>query len=183
MNDNASRLKKKPCVALIGLRGCGKSTVGAELAGLRRGACLDTDAMVVQEAGRAIAEIFAAEGEAGFRKRESDAIRKAVAAAPAVISVGGGAILDEVNIRRLQRVATVVWLTAPAELLWKRISADRSTSSNRPALTDLSGLQEVQNLLAERSPHYRAAADLIVDTTDRSPAAVARDVAARLDQS
>jgi shikimate kinase len=76
----------KKCIALIGFRGCGKTTVGRELARLLGGECVDTDEVIVERAGRSIAEIFASEGESGFRKRESEAIREVVRTPPAVMA-------------------------------------------------------------------------------------------------
>ena len=165
--DGTQRLRAT--IALIGLRGCGKSTVGRQLAELLGGECVDTDEVLVRLAGKSVAAIFADEGEAGFRRREREVIAQIVAAPPKVVSVGGGAVLDERNVEALRRVATLVWLTAPVEVLWQRVSADRNTVTSRPALTDRPGLKELEHLLAVRSAVYRRAADLIVDTAGRTP--------------
>ncbi|MDO8629388.1 MAG: type I 3-dehydroquinate dehydratase, partial [Phycisphaerales bacterium] len=105
------------CVALVGFRGSGKTTVGRTLAEFLGGDCIDTDDLIVKAAGRTIADIFADEGEAGFRQREAEVIRWVVATPPAVLSVGGGAVLDERNVQALRSVAAIVWLTAPASVL------------------------------------------------------------------
>jgi len=166
----------KKCIALIGLRGCGKTTVGRELARLLGGECVDTDEVIAERAGRSIAEIFASEGEPGFRKRESEAIREVVRTPPAVISVGGGAVLDPRNVDALRSVACVVWLTAPTEVLWERISQDEATAACRPPLTDQPGIDEVRRLLAERTPFYQRAADLQIETVDRSAPEIAEEI-------
>lgn len=168
------------CVALIGFRGSGKTTVGQALAALLGGDCIDTDNLVVKAAGRTIAEIFAGEGEAGFRKREAEVIRRVVATPPAVLSVGGGAVLDKGNVEALRSVATIVWLTAPATVLRKRIEADPLTAALRPNLTAGSSIEGVEHQLENRDPHYRGAADLIVDTTNAAPGQIAREIAVRL---
>jgi len=168
------------CIALIGFRGSGKTTVGRELAALLGGKCIDTDDLVVDEAGRNIAEIFADEGETGFRRREAEAIRRIVASPPAVLSVGGGAVLDERNVAALRSVATIVWLAAPATVLGQRIAADPGTAASRPSLTGLCPGGEVERLLEDREPYYRHAAELIVDTTDATPVQVAREIVSRL---
>ena len=173
----------KPSVALIGLRGCGKSTVARELARLLAVEHVDTDALIAQQAGASIAAIFAAEGEAGFRRREREVVAQVARRSPAVISVGGGAVLDDRNIETLQAVATLVWLTAPAEVLWQRISADEESREARPPLTERSGLAEVEHLLAERTPVYERAADLTIDTTGRTPREVAEALADTLSRS
>jgi shikimate kinase/GNAT superfamily N-acetyltransferase len=170
----------KPTIALIGLRGCGKSMVGRQLAELRGGECVDTDEVVVRLAGKSVAAIFADEGEAGFRRRERKVIAQVVAAPPTVVSVGGGAVLDERNVEALRRVATLVWLTAPVEVLWQRVSADRNTATSRPSLTDRPGLKELEHLLAVRSAAYQRAADLVMDTAGRTPSQVAEEVNKRL---
>jgi len=164
------------CIALIGLRGCGKTTVGRELATLLCGECVDTDDMIVKRAGRSIAEIFATESEAGFRRRESEAILEIVKKPPAVISVGGGAVLHQENIKELQVVATAVWLTAPAETLFQRISTDPATLHSRPSLTALSGIEEVRQLLVERTPFYSRVADFQINTDGLEPKVIAEQI-------
>ncbi len=168
------------CIALIGARGCGKTTVGRILARLLGGECVDTDELVAQRAGRSIAEVFAAEGEACFRRRESEVIHEVVQSPPAVISVGGGAVLHQQNLDALRAAAILVWLTAPAEVLWQRISTDPATASLRPPLTDQSGIEEVRGLLAERTPYYLRAADFQIETVDREPREIAGEIVRRV---
>jgi len=167
-------------IALIGARGCGKTTVGRILANLLGGECVDTDALVADGAGRSIAEVFATEGEAGFRKRESQAVREVLEKLPAVMSVGGGAVLHQENVDALRAVAVLVWLTAPAEVLWQRISTDPATASSRPLLTDQSGFEEVRQLLEERTPLYQRAAEFRIETVDRDPKEIAEEIARRV---
>ena len=176
-NEHTDHLKR--CIALIGFRGCGKTTVGRELAGLIGGTHVDTDELTTQQAGRSIAEIFATEGEAGFRRREAEVVAQVFASPPDVVSVGGGAVLGEANVTAIRAAATVVWLTAPAEVLWQRISADSSTDATRPPLTDQPGLDEVKRLLDERTPLYSRVSDHKVDTTGRTPREVATEVSRR----
>jgi shikimate kinase len=179
MTQHTGRSGKRS-IALIGMRGCGKSTVGQHLAKLLGGECADTDEVVAQQAGQSIADIFVNEGEAGFRRRERHAIGHIVANPPAVIAVGGGAVLDDRNVEALRRVATVVWLTAPAGVLWERISSDDATKASRPPLTDRPGLAEVERLLSWRSPVYQRAADVALDTSGDTPEGIARDLATQL---
>lgn len=171
---------EKRSIALIGLRGSGKSTVGRELASLLSGQCVDTDRLVVETAGKSIARIFEEEGEAGFRRRERDAIMQAVTTPPAVISVGGGAVLLEQNVRALRQVATIVWLTAPVDVLWKRICTDTTAADSRPPLTEHVGRAELEMLESERSHIYEDAADLNVDTSNRTIQEVAHAIATAL---
>lgn len=168
------------CVALIGMRGSGKTTVGQQLACLLGGDFVDTDDLVVTAAGRSIAQIFATDGAEVFRRYEAQAVARAAKQQPRVISVGGGAVLDEKNVEVLSDVAMIVWLAAGPEVLWQRVRDDSTPRHERPALTDQSGLADMEQLLAERRATYEQAADLIVDTTDRTPAEVAEDIASQI---
>ena len=175
---NAAR--SKPGIALIGYRGCGKSAVAAALAELRGCTWVDTDELIVARAGRSIAEIFKAEGEPRFRVCEAEVIADIAQQPPGVIAVGGGAVLDRSNVESLQAGATLVCLTAPAEVLWQRIRDDEASPTQRPALTNSSGLEEVRRVLAERTALYAQAADLVIDTTNLSPQQVEAEIVRQL---
>jgi shikimate kinase len=150
--------------------------VARELARLLTVEHVDTDALIAERAGTSIAAIFAAEGEAGFRRCEQEVIAQVATRVPAVISLGGGAVLDDRNVKTLQAVATMVWLTAPAKVLWQRTSADEGSREARPPLTERAGLAEVEHLLAQRTPVYERAADFTIDTTGRTPREVAQAI-------
>jgi shikimate kinase len=168
------------CIALIGARGSGKSSVGPVLADLVGGGYVDTDETVERRAGKSVAEIFATEGEAGFRRHEREAVAEVVASPPAVLGLGGGAVLDERNVDAVRRVATVIWLTAPPDVLWQRISSDPFTTEARPPLTGFTGRGEVEHLLAQRAPLYERAADFSVDTVGATPPEVAEAIHTRI---
>lgn len=167
---------RRRTIALIGLRGSGKTTVGRILAGLLGGECIDADEVIQRESKLSISNIFEREGEEGFRRREREVIAKIASSPPAVVSVGGGAVLDEANAQVLASIATVVWLTAPAQVLWERISADPSSAGSRPSLTDLSGVAELEQLATQRHASYERAADLAVDTEGLSQSQVAQTI-------
>ncbi|NCB62761.1 MAG: shikimate kinase [Clostridia bacterium] len=104
-------------VVLIGMPGSGKSSVGELVAkGLDR-PFADTDAMVEEAEDRAISEIFAADGEAFFRDRESAAVLRAAAMDGAVIATGGGVILREQNMDALRKTGVIFFLDRPPEVL------------------------------------------------------------------
>ena len=170
-------------IALIGARGSGKTAVGKALASLLGGDHVDTDDLVVERAGQSIAAIFADHGEAAFRVLEVAAIARAVSLAPSVISVGGGAVVDQTNTARLRAIATVVWLTARPEELNRRIQADASNVDARPPLTERCAIDETRELLAQRTPSYEYAADMRIDTMDKTPEAVAAQIAERMASS
>lgn len=159
-------------IILVGYRGTGKTTVGRLLAGRLGWTFTDADTELEVRAGRTIAEIFAAEGESGFRDREA-AVLAALAARPDhVIATGGGAVLRPANRGLLRAAGFVAWLHAPAQVVWDRIRADPATAARRPALTT-GGLGEVVDLMAAREPFYREVAAAAVDAAGPSPEAVA----------
>lgn len=147
-------------VVLVGPMGSGKSTVGRALAARLGVEHVDTDAMVVESAGRPISEIFEHEGEMRFREFETEAL-VSVLATPLVVSTGGGIVVDDHNRAILHSSdAFVVWLDGSLDALAARVGSGRG----RPLLQGdvRSALREK---IAERSPGYREVADVRVDTT------------------
>jgi shikimate kinase len=164
-------------IYLIGYRGSGKTTVARHLATMLWWNWLDADPHLERQAGRTIREIFAAEGEQGFRDLESRVVADLSLYSQLVIALGGGAVLREENRARIKASGKCVWLKASPELLWSRIEADPTTSERRPNLTSQGGIEEVRRLLAERTPLYEECADLTVETDGRSPFAIATTIA------
>ncbi len=162
-------------IVLIGFRGSGKSTVGRLLSQQLGRPFIDTDVMITHAAGETIKDIFDRGGESLFRKLESEAVRQATHIPGAIISAGGGAVLAAENARRLRDCGWVIWLDAPAQVLWARINADTASQSSRPNLTSAGGLSEVSALLAQRKDIYASVADVVV-AADRSPESVAAHI-------
>jgi shikimate kinase len=163
-------------ITLIGYRGTGKSTV-ARLVAQRLGwQWIDADSRVEELAGRTIREIFQAEGESGFRDRESAVIRELTARDRQVIAAGGGAILRPENCQAIKSAGMVVWLFAAPDTIERRLAADPTTAARRPALTSSGGSEEIRRLLGEREPLYRSCADLIVETDQLSPEQIAERI-------
>jgi shikimate kinase len=158
---------------LTGFMGAGKTSVGAALA--RRLGCAfhDLDALIVARAGKSVAQIFAAEGEGGFRRRESDALAGLLAelgSAPAVVALGGGTLLDARNAEAVRRTGgVVIALEAPVEVLYERTEAARGT---RPLAADEA---QFRKLYEARRPLYLAA-DVVVASGDADADAVAAQV-------
>ncbi len=177
MNRRISTLRN---VILIGARGCGKTSIGRALAEQLGWAFVDTDDQIEAAARRTIREIFAQDGEASFRRLETQAIKAVVCGQQQVISVGGGAVLSEANRATLRAAGFCLWLTAPAEELHRRIQADTASIARRPPLTGHSELDEVRHLLAQREPLYAATAHGVVPTAGRLIAEVVAAVLALL---
>ena len=142
-------------LVLIGLSGCGKSTFGRRLAKRLRLPLLDTDVMIEKKTGRSIPDIFAADGESGFRDIESACAREAAAVQGAVISTGGGMILREENMKELSKNGLVVFIDRhPSRIL-------RSTTlKDRPLVQD--DRDKLFRLYAARLALYRRHADVTV---------------------
>ena len=164
-------------VFLVGYRGSGKSSVGQALAAKLGWDFFDTDAIVETVAGKSIAECFAVEGEAAFRARETEALASVVSQVltgrQAVVATGGGIILDPANVDSMRRAGVVVWLVASVEVLQRRIGGDHTSAVRRPALYGGSCVDEVERVLREREPVYRAAAHCEITTEHRSPDEIA----------
>jgi shikimate kinase len=169
-------MQPRPLVIRIGPRGSGKTTVARLLAGRLGWGWVDADDCLEARAGCSIRAVFAAEGEAGFRDRESAVLRELCGLRERVVATGGGVVLREGNRELLRRSGWVVWLSADAETLWRRLQGDGTTAERRPALTAGGGRDEVAELLRAREPLYRACADLAVDTAGRPPEEVAAEV-------
>ena len=141
---------------------------------------VDSDDQIEQRAGMTIAEVFAQRGEPGFRDLEQEVIAQLSEADRTVIALGGGAVLREATRELLQRSGVVVWLTAPAETLAARITADAASADRRPSLTGLPPREEVRRLLAEREPLYRECATFTVETEQRSLDEIAELIPSRI---
>ncbi|HWE02671.1 MAG TPA: shikimate kinase [Tepidisphaeraceae bacterium] len=158
-------------VGLIGYRGCGKSTVGKLLAARLSLAFIDTDARIVQRAGKTIRDIFQQDGEPAFRNLESQIVREAIDAGSAVIAFGGGAIDREQNQTAIKNAGLkLIYLKCePVELL-RRIEADPGTAGARPHLTSHGGsLAEIQTVLTRREPIWRTLLTAEIDVTRLTP--------------
>jgi len=152
-------------IVLVGYRGTGKSTVGRLLASRLGRELVSTDAEIIKRAQRSIPEIVAQKGWEHFRDLESDICREFAGRDQLVIDTGGGAILRVQNVEALKKNGTVFWLTASVETIAKRIGSN----NQRPSLTGTkSFVDEIQDVLRERTPKYQAAADHSITTDNRS---------------
>ena len=151
-------------IILTGFMGTGKTEVGRRLARVLGRTFVDTDRLVEAKAGRTVADVFAADGEAGFRALEREAVAEACAIPDAIVATGGGALVDPENRRRLAASGPIVCLTASPEAILARVGG----GSSRPLLascgSDAERLDKIRTLLAARAAAYSTAAHTI-DTT------------------
>jgi shikimate kinase len=165
---------------LIGYRGTGKSTVARHLAERLGYDSVDADEEIERRAGKSIAAIFADDGEASFRDLESRLVVELAHLRRTVVALGGGAVLREANRMAIRAAGPVVWLMAPVDVIVARLAADPATTGRRPNLTNRGGREEIETVLAERTPIYRQCATLTVDTNGKTCAQVADEIAANL---
>ena len=164
-------------VALYGFMGVGKSTIGRALSERLGYGFVDMDEEIEERAGMKIKEIFAEEGETGFRALEKAAAKELAGRDRHVIACGGGAILDPENAEALKASSVLVLLTASIDEILERTRG----SDERPLLNVEDARTEAEALLRKRMPMYLEAADLVIDTTDASPARLADEITAALE--
>jgi shikimate kinase len=148
-------------VALVGLMGAGKTTIGRRLAQALGLPFVDADDAIVSAAGRSIEEIFAERGECEFRRGERQVIARLLAGPVHVLATGGGAFIDPQTRALMKEQAITIWLRAPLDVLMKRVMK----RDHRPLLKEDDPHAVMQRLIEERYPLY-AEAELAVDTAN-----------------
>ncbi|MBQ7226947.1 MAG: shikimate kinase [Clostridia bacterium] len=154
----------KSNIALIGMMGTMKTSIGKLLAERTGKTFLDTDEMYEKAEGRTISETFDTDGEAYFRLKETEIVKKASSELNAVISCGGGVPLKSENVEALRASSIVVLLTATPECILKRTSVN----DDRPLLRG-GDLERIKKICADRKKAYESSADVSIDTTDKTP--------------
>lgn len=158
-------------IVLVGPMGAGKSTIGRLLASELALPFYDSDREIEARSGANIPWIFDVEGEAGFRRRETQTIIELLQEeGPLVLATGGGAIMREENRQAIRQSSTVIYLHTTIEQQLQRTAKDK----NRPLLQNDNPKAVLENLFAVRDPLYREAADLIIKTDRQSPKSVVR---------
>jgi shikimate kinase len=158
-------------IALTGYMGSGKSTVGALVADALGCPFIDLDEVIVKKAGRSIPEIFAADGERGFRRLEKQALEKTVAKYAentAVLSLGGGTVTIPGAVQLLQDSTLCIYLEASPETLQRRLQGQ---TDGRPLAND-----HFAERLSQREPLYRAAAHITIETEGLSPEEITDEI-------
>lgn len=148
-------------VILVGYMGCGKTTVGKNLARDYNYMFIDSDEEIEKLQNRTISDIFASEGEAAFRDMETDYLKSLISQKVdgIVLSTGGGMPLREENRVLLQQLGEVIYLKAQPETVYQRIKGD----TKRPLLQCEDPLQKIKDMIALRAPLYQQAADEVIE--------------------
>lgn len=146
-------------LALVGLMGAGKTTIGRRLAQALRLGFVDADAEIAAAAGQSIEEIFAAHGECEFRRGERKVIARLLDKPAHVLATGGGAFIDPGTRALMKEKAISIWLKAPLDVLMKRVAR----RDDRPLLKEDDPRAVMQKLIDDRHPIY-AEASLVVET-------------------
>jgi shikimate kinase len=166
-NPGESRVS---CLILIGMMGAGKTTVGKELARRRKLRFADCDQEIVARTGVSIPTIFEIEGEAGFRKRETQMMDELTQVPDIVIATGGGVVMAPVNRELMHARGIVIYLNVAPQILFERTRHDR----NRPLLQVENPRQRIEELHRQRDPLYREVAHIIVDGGRGNPGTMVR---------
>jgi shikimate kinase len=147
-------------IYLVGFMGTGKTSVGCELAKKKKWRFVDLDQLIELKEKRTIAEIFAKEGEAYFRKIEKQALKRVAKEKCFVVGCGGGIVINEENIKIMKASGKVICLSARADVILKRVSGE----THRPLLNVENPKERIDLFLKLRSPYY-ALADKTIDTS------------------
>lgn len=168
-----------PNVILLGFMGAGKTSTGVELARLLNFEFIDTDHWIEEKNGKKISQLFEDEGEIFFRDQEKKAIEWLGARKHFVVSIGGGAWMNDEIRTALLRMGWCVWLKVSAEKAWQRT---RVNLSQRPILSKSDNpLELIQAMLREREPYY-AKANISFDTVGKSPKEIANEISRTLNE-
>lgn len=164
-------------IVLIGFMGTGKSSVAKNLSERLNMELIDTDECIVKRTDMTIPEIFEKYGEGRFRQIEHDVIKDLKDKKGTIISCGGGACLKKENISNMKENNKVILLEASPKVILERIEGD----SNRPILKDKMNVDSIEDIMKIRKSSYHIAADIIIDTIDKTILEIADEIIRKLE--
>lgn len=167
----------KTSLALVGFMGTGKTAVAKALARRLNKEFIELDSLIQEKAGKSIPEIFQQDGEATFRRLETEVAGQVAGRKNAVIAGGGGIVLNQINIEYLKKECVIVCLTASPEVILKRTA---NPKNERPLLEVTDRAQRVRELLKQRQPLYEQAADIKIDTSGLDINSVVKQIISEL---
>lgn len=157
---------------LIGFMGTGKSTIAAKLKEALKVEQIEMDALIAEEAGMSIPDIFEKFGEAHFRDLETEMLRKFREKKPVVVSCGGGAVLRDENIEIMKGQGKIILLTATPETIYERVK----DSNDRPVLNGNMNVAYISELMEKRRARYEMAADIVITTDGKSADEICNEI-------
>ena len=163
-------------IVLIGFMGTGKSTVSEYLSSRFAMRIVEMDQVIAKREKMSIPEIFAAHGEEYFRDLETGLLVEMQSRKNTVISCGGGAALREKNVVQMKKNGKVVLLTASPETIYERVK----DSDGRPLLDGRKNVEGILELMEQRRDRYEAAADIVVNTDNKTVTQVCEELVKRL---
>jgi len=156
-------------VALVGMMGAGKTSIGKRLAARLEVPFADADHEIEGAAGMEVKEIFAKYGEPEFRRLERSVIGRLLCNSPHVLATGGGAYQDDVTRNAMREAAFTIWLRAPIDVLISRVKKRQDKDQTRPLLAGGDMRAKLEELLMVREPVY-ATADMVLDSAEEAHA-------------
>ncbi|WP_122644390.1 shikimate kinase [Luxibacter massiliensis] len=163
-------------IVLIGFMGAGKSSVSEYMSTMLAMKMIDMDQEIAEREGMSIPDIFATYGEEYFRGQETRLLEELEMHKNVIISCGGGAALREENIVHMKKNGCVVLLTASPQTVYERVKG----SDDRPLLKDNNSLESIACMMEKRRERYEGAADIVIQTDDKSILQVCEELISRL---
>lgn len=149
---------------LIGFMGTGKSTVAGKLKQMLQAEQIEMDALIAEEAGMSIPDIFEKFGESHFRDLETGMLRKFKEKKPVIVSCGGGAVLRDENIEIMRGQGKIILLTATPQTIYERVKDNH----DRPVLNGNMNVEYISELMEKRKVRYEMAADIVIATDGKT---------------
>ena len=165
-------MKETGNIFLIGFMGCGKSTVALKLNQMYRMHVIEMDQEISNRQRMSIPDIFEQYGEEYFRNLESALLKEITIDSEQVVSCGGGVVLREQNVAEMKKNGRIVLLTAKPENILKRVTGN----DDRPILKGRKTVKNIAELLEARREKYESAADIIVNTDDKSITEISEEI-------
>ena len=166
-------------IVLIGFMGAGKTTISDYLSTMFDMDIVEMDQVIAEREEMSISDIFATYGEEYFRDLETNLLIEMQSHKNAVISCGGGAALRERNVAEMKKNGRVVLLTATPETIYERVK----DSNDRPVLNGRKNVKGISELMEQRREKYEAAADIVINTDDKTVLQICEELVQRLQES
>jgi len=166
-------------VALVGMMGAGKTSIGKRLATRLEVSFADADHEIEAAAGMTVAEVFAKYGEPEFRRLERSVIARLLHDKPGILATGGGAYMDDATRAGMKDAAFTIWLKAPIDILLGRVRKRQEHDQSRPLLNTNDMRGTLEKLSAMREPVY-ALADMVLESGDEPHAVLLDKIVAAL---